>query len=1164
MVVTAPLALGVLLPGPAVSPRIRERHMTASSEGRQGRSHPGFAWALSCCILCVLRANRAEAQAEVRDITQPIAVINTGGHGARVRALIFADRDGSRLLSAGLDKIINVWDLDGARPALARTIRPRIWRGYAGAIYAMALSPVADADGQRLLAAAGYGVQNNRGEINLFRFPGSNDFPTGEVDSQLPSGEPLGHSSGVTCLAFDPRGEFLASGSNDATARIWDMKTRTTVTVLRGHTGPVNALAYLEGGQRLVTGGADGLVLLWDVKQGRILATARPDSRWPRPKDRMADAVNGLAASPDGRWVIMGREVGELVRYDAATLRDATRLPKGDAGQWSVEALTISPDGKRLVTSVLSHIVPTSERPRPECDVELRSLPDGAVQARLARVSNQVVACAFSPDGHRVAFSGGDAQGIAIVDPDRPGAEAIELAGQGRSIWDVGFADDSRTIGFSRSHPDLVGPPSKYEEFDLQGRRVEMFDRAELHRALTTHDGWTVRPVDAYTLDVLNARGWVRRLTLHPDFDQRWWAWSFLPAAPKHPRPALAIACQSGVVIIYRLEDGARTRFYDGHNAAVYALAPSPDGEWLVTGSADQTVRFWRLDGCDTLAPLGARFGPSDRGRGKVVEVTPQGFAEAMGMQVGDVVEKFYIGMDEKTDLRDLESVLPNTQIGFVILRQGKSLRMGTTKRDRPALSLFPSVDHEWIVWTPQGYYETSPLGDRKYLGWHRNRLEATRPTDYFAFDNFEKELRQPEALLRLLETGELGPINPPPGLAQLPNVQVVAPTRPAFGPLVVPAAGLSVRIRAAAEDPAAARGLIRSVRVLVDSGKAAEVEIKPPAPRVERDITLNINPGTHMVSVIAVSDQGKERTESFPVLAEEPPRPPLVEVPPAPPRLIVLAVGADRFINYDPILPRIPYAVEDVRDVAYFLGAPGGSPRFPNVEVLSLLGRDATAQRFQDALETLDRLRDRGELGPGDSVFVVVDSHFVGLEPEQGVILGSDATLGDPPKPSVPAASIAETLGQLADYGCTVMILIDAFHEKRPLSQQTNRSLNEWTRTLYKRNIITFIASIHGPSDTVVSEGHGAFAKGILDSLNVRGRERLTGRPRGPLTLFEFQDRVARNIHASTGRKQHARCYIPDAIPSQITILDPPTRKPFKALRASNDYSTGIDPAPR
>lgn len=109
----------------------------------------------------------------------------------------------------------------------------------------------------------------------------------------------------------------------------------------------------------------------------------------------------------------------------------------------------------------------------------------------------------------------------------------------------------------------------------------------------------------------------------------------------------------------------------------------------------------------------------------------------------------------------------------------------------------------------------------------------------------------------------------------------------------------------------------------MVDSGKAAEVEFKPPLPQVDREFTLNINPGPHTVTAVAVNEQGKERSQSFPVIAEEPPRPPpAAVVAAAPPRLIVLAVGADRFINYDPILPRIPYAVEDVRDIGYFLGA--------------------------------------------------------------------------------------------------------------------------------------------------------------------------------------------------------------------------------------------------
>ena len=410
-------------------------------------------WPLGVAALIVLggaSVRRARAQADLRDITQPIPVVNSGGHTAPVRSLIFASRDGSRLLSAGMDKIINVWNLSEAPPGLARTIRPRIWRGYAGAIYAMALSPTPDRDGQRTLAVAGFGVQNTRGEIGLFRFPGLNSRPTGDVQGQLPSGglgekEPQGHLNSVMCLAFDPRGGFLCSGSNDATARIWDLRTRRTVAVLRGHTKAINALAYSPDGRRLVTAGADGLVMLWDVDRRVRLHVARPDPRRQRPGDPEADAINALGFSPDGRWVVIGRENGDLIRYDAADLRNETLLPRGAIGQGAVEALAISPDGTKLVTSVVSQALAVpGERPRVECDIELRTMPDGAVQARLARSSNLVYACAFSPDNRRLAFAGGDTQGITVTslgDPNRP---AIELAGQGSSLWDVGFSRDSR------------------------------------------------------------------------------------------------------------------------------------------------------------------------------------------------------------------------------------------------------------------------------------------------------------------------------------------------------------------------------------------------------------------------------------------------------------------------------------------------------------------------------------------------------------------------------------------------------------------------------------------------------------------------------------------------------------------------------------------------
>jgi hypothetical protein len=101
---------------------------------------------------------------------------------------------------------------------------------------------------------------------------------------------------------------------------------------------------------------------------------------------------------------------------------------------------------------------------------------------------------------------------------------------------------------------------------------------------------------------------------------------------------------------------------------------------------------------------------------------------------------------------------------------------------------------------------------------------------------------------------------------------------------------------------------------------------------------------------------------------------------------------------------------------------------------------------------------------------------------------------------------------------------------------------------------VITFVSSIHGPSQSVVSRGHGAFAVGILDSLNVQGRSRLTGDANRPLTLFDFQDRIARNVQGVTNRKQHARCYIPEAIASDATIFDPPPRSQPRRLQAANE----------
>src|SRR5581483_2064891 len=69
-----------------------------------------------------------------------------------------------------------------------------------------------------------------------------------------------GHDWIVTCAAFSPDGKLLASGSQDGTAKIWDVAARKMVTTLSVAKGSVWSVAFTPDGKLLMTGAADGSV----------------------------------------------------------------------------------------------------------------------------------------------------------------------------------------------------------------------------------------------------------------------------------------------------------------------------------------------------------------------------------------------------------------------------------------------------------------------------------------------------------------------------------------------------------------------------------------------------------------------------------------------------------------------------------------------------------------------------------------------------------------------------------------------------------------------------------------------------------------------------------------------------------------------------------------
>ncbi len=92
---------------------------------------------------------------------------------------------------------------------------------------------------------------------------------------ELASGQEVatleGHEESTRGLAFSPDGKLLASCSggsptiNDQTVRVWDLATSRERRRFEGHCGAVNAVAFTPDGRSIVSGSEDATALVWDV-----------------------------------------------------------------------------------------------------------------------------------------------------------------------------------------------------------------------------------------------------------------------------------------------------------------------------------------------------------------------------------------------------------------------------------------------------------------------------------------------------------------------------------------------------------------------------------------------------------------------------------------------------------------------------------------------------------------------------------------------------------------------------------------------------------------------------------------------------------------------------------------------------------------------------------
>ncbi len=517
-------------------------------------------------------------------------MLDTGGHEAIIQSLAFTP-DGKYILSAGDDKVIRIWDWRAGETV--RTIRGQSSPGAPGAIYAMALST----DG-RWLAVGGFMNPECRGrcgEIRLY------DFATGNLLALLE-----GHSDVVQRLVFSPDSKLLLSAGADFDAIIWNVESRAVLHRLHGHSAVVDSVGFTPDGARAVTGGDDKTLRLWRVSDGSLIKEMTGHER----------KLFSLDVSSAGSTIASGDHGGEIRLWDGTTGEPRKVLAnQGD----DVGSVKFSPDGRFL-------LVTGGRNSNPQ---RIYDATSGKVVTSYAKHSFTVLPGIFSPDGRLVATAGGTNNEIHVWDP-RTGETKAILKGFGQPVWSVAFSADGRSIAWGSTEsyldhnnrgplemtlrlPDAntqLGQPAPIGAQGAWVRAAASFnDLSLMHRR-----GPSCAGGDTY-LDLLK-HGIPTEVTIerHSTDGCEHRSYSFTPDGL-----SIISGASTGNLTTYSL-DGQKIRDFTGHDGDVYAVAPSPDGTYLVSGALDQTVRLWNLKTGELLVTL---FRAAD---GEWVMWTPQGY----------------------------------------------------------------------------------------------------------------------------------------------------------------------------------------------------------------------------------------------------------------------------------------------------------------------------------------------------------------------------------------------------------------------------------------------------------------------------------------------------------------------------------------------------------
>jgi WD40 repeat protein len=148
----------------------------------------------------------------------------------------------------------------------------------------------------------------------------------------------------IRSISFTDNNQFVITGSQDSTVRIWDTKTGQLISQIK-ETNEVNEVKLSSLGDKLITRISSDVARVWDVQSGKFLYELRHSIRY----------MKSAAFSPDGKYIVTCTgnglvQIGGQIRLwnssDGSLISEYTKTD-----EWGFFEVVFTPDAKYIITN---------------------------------------------------------------------------------------------------------------------------------------------------------------------------------------------------------------------------------------------------------------------------------------------------------------------------------------------------------------------------------------------------------------------------------------------------------------------------------------------------------------------------------------------------------------------------------------------------------------------------------------------------------------------------------------------------------------------------------------------------------------------------------------------------------------------------------------------